>query len=142
MRATAAQATTYVSKESKRGAALALAFFACVVTLVPLGVGADLKLLARIAGGVLWVAAVLAALLALDRLFQADYEDGSLDLIALSPLPLEVTALANMPSREQLLATLLGTMQAPITQFVRTLNEVPTKFVRGLAAVRDAKETA
>ena len=42
-----------------------------------------------------------------------------------------------MPSREELLAKLLGTMQAPITQFVRTLNEVPTKFVRGLAAVRD-----
>jgi heme exporter protein B len=76
------------------GAALALAFFACVVTLVPLGVGADMRLLARIAGGVLWVAAVLAALLSLDRLFQADYEDGSLDLIALSPLSLEVTALA------------------------------------------------
>jgi heme exporter protein B len=78
------------------GAGLALAFFACVVTLVPLGVGADLKLLARIAGGVLWVAAVLAALLSLDRLFQADYEDGSLDLIALSPLALEVTALAKI----------------------------------------------
>jgi heme exporter protein B len=76
------------------GAALALAFFACVVTLVPLGVGADMRLLARIAGGVLWVAAVLAALLSLGRLFQADYEDGSLDLIALSPLSLEVTALA------------------------------------------------
>jgi heme exporter protein B len=76
------------------GAALALAFFACVVTLVPLGVGADMRLLARVAGGVLWVAAVLAALLALDRLFQADYEDGSLDLIVLSPLSLEVTALA------------------------------------------------
>ncbi len=76
------------------GAALALAFFACVVTLVPLGVGADMRLLARIAGGVLWVAAVLAALLSLDRLFQADYEDGSLDLIVLSPLSLEVTALA------------------------------------------------
>ncbi len=53
-----------------------------------------------------------------------------------------VKALATMPSREELLAKLLGTMQAPITQFVRTLNEVPTKFVRGLAAVRDAKETA
>ena len=78
------------------GAALALAFFACVVTLVPLGVGADLKLLARIAGGVLWVAAVLAALLSLDRLFQADYEDGSLDLIALSPLSLELTSLAKI----------------------------------------------
>lgn len=53
-----------------------------------------------------------------------------------------VKALATMPSRGELLSKLLGTMQAPITQFVRTLNEVPTKFVRGLAAVRDAKETA
>lgn len=53
-----------------------------------------------------------------------------------------VKALATMPSRDELLAKLLGTMQAPITQFVRTLNEVPTKFVRGLAAVRDQKEAA
>jgi large subunit ribosomal protein L10 len=53
-----------------------------------------------------------------------------------------VRALATMPSREELLSKLLGTMQAPIAQFVRTLNEVPTKFVRGLAAVRDAKQTA
>ena len=51
-----------------------------------------------------------------------------------------VKALATMPSREELLSKLLGTMQAPIAQFVRTLNEVPTKFVRGLAAVRDQKE--
>ena len=54
----------------------------------------------------------------------------------------EVTALANMPSREQLLATLLGTMQAPVVKFVQTLNEVPGRFVRTLAAVRDQKEKA
>ena len=54
----------------------------------------------------------------------------------------EVAALANLPSREELLAKLLGTMQAPITKFVQTLNEVPTKFVRGLAAVRDQKQAA
>jgi large subunit ribosomal protein L10 len=52
----------------------------------------------------------------------------------------EVGNLALMPSREQLLATLLGTMQAPIAKFVQTLNEVPGKFVRTLAAVRDQKE--
>ena len=51
--------------------------------------------------------------------------------------PKDVGNLASMPSREELLSKLLGTMQAPVTQFVRTLNEVPTKFVRGLAAVRD-----
>ncbi len=77
-------------------AMLALAFFAAVATLVPLGVGADLRLLARIAAGVLWVAAVLASLLALDRLFQADFEDGSLDVIALSPLSLEQISSAKL----------------------------------------------
>jgi heme exporter protein B len=77
-------------------ALLALAFFAAVATLVPLAVGADLRLLSRVAGGVLWVAAVLAALLALDRLFQADYEDGSLDLIALSPVSLEAASFAKI----------------------------------------------
>jgi len=54
----------------------------------------------------------------------------------------EITALASLPSREQLLATLVGTMQAPIVRLVRTLNEVPTKLVRALAAVRDAKQAA
>jgi large subunit ribosomal protein L10 len=53
-----------------------------------------------------------------------------------------VKALATMPSRDELLSKLLGTMQAPIAQFVRTLHEVPTKFVRGLAAVRDQKQAA
>ncbi len=77
-------------------AALALAFFAAVATLVPLGVGADLRLLMRVAAGVLWVAAVLAALLSLDRMFQADFEDGSLDVIALSPLSLETIAATKM----------------------------------------------
>ena len=52
----------------------------------------------------------------------------------------DIKALAQLPSREELLAKLLGTMQAPIAKFVQTLNEVPTKFVRGLAAVRDAKQ--
>jgi heme exporter protein B len=85
-----------LAARSGGGAALALSFFALVATLVPLGVGADLHLLSRVAGGVLWVAAVLSALLSLDRLFQGDFEDGSLDLIALSPLPLELTALAKI----------------------------------------------
>jgi large subunit ribosomal protein L10 len=53
-----------------------------------------------------------------------------------------VKALATMPSRDELLAKLMGTMQAPVAKFVRTLNEVPTSFVRGLAAVRDQKQAA
>lgn len=85
-----------LAARSGGSAALALAFFALVATLVPLGVGADLRLLARIAGGVLWVGAVLAALLSLDRLYQGDFDDGSLDVIALSPLSLEQVALAKL----------------------------------------------
>ena len=54
----------------------------------------------------------------------------------------DINALAKLPGREELLATLVGAMQAPITKFVRTLSEVPSKFVRTLAAVRDAKEAA
>jgi large subunit ribosomal protein L10 len=54
----------------------------------------------------------------------------------------EVGQLATMPSREELLAKLMGTMQAPIAKFVQTLNEVPGKFVRTVAAVRDQKEKA
>ncbi len=80
------------------GAMLALAFFASVAALVPLGVGPEMDLLARIAGGVLWVAAALAVLLSLDRLFQADYDDGSLDILALSPMSLERVAAAKILS--------------------------------------------
>ena len=54
----------------------------------------------------------------------------------------DVKALAALPSRDELLAKLMGTMQAPVSKFVQTLNEVPTKFARGLAAVRDQKEAA
>jgi len=52
----------------------------------------------------------------------------------------DIAALATLPSRDELLSSLLGTMQAPVAKFVRTLNEIPTKFVRGLAAVRDQKQ--
>jgi heme exporter protein B len=78
------------------GAMLAAMFFLTVSAMVPLGVGAELPVLARIAGGVLWVAAVLSALLSLDRLFQADFEDGNLDLLALAPLSLEGVVVAKM----------------------------------------------
>ena len=73
---------------------LVVVFFVLAVTLFPLGVGPDTIILSRIASGVIWVAALLAAMISLDRLFQADFEDGSLDLIALSSLPLEISVLA------------------------------------------------
>lgn len=71
------------------GFGLSLAFFLIVAVLVPLGVGPKGDILARIAPGVLWVAALLACLLSLDRIFALDYEDGSLDLLATAPIPLE-----------------------------------------------------
>ena len=54
----------------------------------------------------------------------------------------QIAALASLPSRNELIAKLMGTMQAPIAKLVRTMNEVPAKFVRALAAVRDAKQAA
>ncbi len=70
----------------------ALGFFLIVVSLMPLGLGPDLNLLARIAAGVLWIALLLAALLSLNRIFEADYEDGTLDVLATGPLPLELVS--------------------------------------------------
>jgi heme exporter protein B len=74
--------------------ALGLIFFLMIVTLVPFSLGPDLNLLSRIGPAILWLAAVLATLIGLDRLFQADEEDGSLDLMIASPLPLELVVLA------------------------------------------------
>ncbi len=75
---------------------LALAFFAASAALVPLGIGPQMRLLSAVAAGILWVSAVLAALLSLDRLFQADFDDGSLDVLALGPRSLESIAAAKM----------------------------------------------
>ena len=72
----------------------ALGFYLIVVTLLPLGLGPDLNLLSRIAPGVLWIALLLAALLSLQRIFETDHEDGSLEVMALSDMPLELVAAA------------------------------------------------
>ncbi|MGR3524576.1 MAG: heme exporter protein CcmB [Paracoccaceae bacterium] len=71
------------------GFGLGLAFFLIVVVLVPFGVGPDSGLLAVIAPGILWLGALLSCLLSLDRIFALDWEDGSLDLLATAPLPME-----------------------------------------------------
>lgn len=75
-------------------AAMVVAFFVLTVVLFPFGVGPEPELLQRIAPGIIWVTALLAALLSLERLFQTDYEDGSLEALALMPLPLEAQVLA------------------------------------------------
>src|SRR4029453_11123627 len=74
--------------------AVVLAFFVVATVLFPLGIGPQANILARIAAGVLWCTALFASMLSLDRLFAADYEDGSLDLLLLAPWPLELAALA------------------------------------------------
>jgi len=76
------------------GALMGALFFLIVVVMAPFAVGPDLKLLARIGPAILWLGALLASLLALDRLFATDYEDGSLDLLMTSPMPLELTIAA------------------------------------------------
>ncbi len=95
----------------------ALGFYLMVVAILPLGLGPDLKLLSRIAPGVLWIALLLSALLSADRIFHADHEDGTLEALSLGPLPLELVALAKACAHWlttalplALLAPLLGLM--------------------------------
>ena len=76
------------------GGELALVFFLTLVVLVPFALGPDLNLLSRIGPAILWLGALLSVLIGLDRLFQSDEEDGSLDLIRASALPLELAVLA------------------------------------------------
>ena len=76
------------------GPLLALGFYAAVTTLVPLATGPDPRRLSAIAPGVAWVGLALASLLSLERLFERDFEDGALELLALGPLPLEAVAAA------------------------------------------------
>lgn len=74
--------------------AMAVMFFVLAALLFPFGIGPEPELLSRVAAGIIWVTALLAALLALDRMFQDDWQDGTLELIRLSPLPLELAVLA------------------------------------------------
>jgi heme exporter protein B len=76
------------------GALVGLVFFLAVVTIVPFAVGPDLNLLSRIGPAILWIGALLATLLGLDRLFQDDRDDGSLDLVFLANVPMELVVLA------------------------------------------------
>ena len=103
----------------REGGALgtALGFYLVVVAMLPLSLGPDLNLLSRIAAGVLWVALLLSALLSLPRLFEADYEDGVLEVMAMSPVPLAAAVVAKALAHWlttgvplALLAPLLGLM--------------------------------
>ena len=71
------------------GFGLGMTFFLIVVILVPLGIGPDMEILSKVSVGILWVGALLACVLSLDRIFSLDYDDGTLELLLTSPIPLE-----------------------------------------------------
>lgn len=75
---------------------MVIAFFVVAVVLFPFGVGPEPNMLARIGPGVIWVAALLAAMLSMDRMFMGDYEDGSLELLVLAPVQLEIVVLTKV----------------------------------------------
>ncbi|WP_019645736.1 heme exporter protein CcmB [Novispirillum itersonii] len=97
-------------------------FFVLTVVLFPFGVGPETGVLERIAAGVLWVTALLASMLSLDRLFQADYEDGSLDLITLSPVPLSLLVMGKVAAH-WLTTGLPLLLAAPVLAVLLHLNQ-------------------
>ena len=86
----------YLALRQGMDSIMVVTFFIIAVVLFPLGVGPEPTILARISSGVIWVAALLASMLSLERLFQTDYEDGSLELLALQPVALELTIAAKI----------------------------------------------
>jgi heme exporter protein B len=102
------------------GAGTALGFFLTVVVLLPLGIGPDLALLQRIAPGALWIALLLSVLLSAERIFQADYEDGSLELFTLGPAALELVVGAKAVAH-WLTAGLPLALAAPLLGFLLNL---------------------
>lgn len=102
------------------GAGTALGFFLTVVVLLPIGLGPDQALLARIAAGSLWIALLLSVLLSADRIFQQDYEDGSLDIMAMGPVPFELVALAKAVAH-WLSTSLPLSVAAPVLGFLLNL---------------------
>jgi len=99
------------------GAALSAAFFALIVVLAPFGLGPDTAQLKSAAPGLLWIAALLATLLGLERVIQPDAEDGTLDLLRLSPLPLELIVLAKIVGHwltSGLMITILAPLLGPL----------------------------
>jgi heme exporter protein B len=103
------------------GAGTALGFFLTVVVLLPIGIGPDQALLARIAPGALWIALLLSVLLSADRIFQQDYEDGSLDLMTMGPVPFELVALAKAVAH-WLSSSLPLAIAAPLLGFLVNLD--------------------
>jgi heme exporter protein B len=110
------------------GALIGVLFFLIVVTLIPFAIGPDLMLLARIGPAILWLGALLATLLALDRLIAMDHEDGSLDLILMARVPLEV-ALAAKALAHWLTTGLPLVIAAPLLGLLLNLDPAATGAV-------------
>ena len=128
------------------GGGMAVFFFLTVVAIVPLGVGPDRPVLELLAPGMLWVGLLLASLLTLDRMFQADVEDGSFDLLSMGPLPLELVAVAkslplvvaapvlgillNLPPERMPLLVLTMLVGTPALSFIGAVGAALTVGVR------------
>jgi len=119
------------------GAGTAFGFFLAVIVLLPLGLGPDQALLQRLAPGALWIALLLSVLLSADRIFQQDYEDGSLDIMAMGPVPLEIVTLAKA-SAHWLSASLPLALAAPLLGFLINLDfalVLPLAFAMAVGSV-------
>ena len=119
------------------GAGTALGFFLAVVVLLPIGLGPDQALLQRLAPGALWIALLLSVLLSAGHIFQQDYDDGSLDVMAMGPVPLELVALAKAVAH-WLSASLPLAIAAPFLGFLINLEPraiLPLALAMGLGSV-------
>lgn len=101
---------------------MVVGFFVLTVTLFPFGLGPESNLLERTAAGILWVTALLASMLSLDRLFQGDYEDGSLELLTLTPTALEILVIGKVIAH-WLTTALPMLLAAPVLALLLHLNE-------------------
>jgi heme exporter protein B len=119
------------------GAGTALGFFLAVLVLLPIGLGPDQAMLQRLAPGALWIALLLSVLLSADRIFQQDYEDGSLDIMAMGPVPLEIIALGKAVAH-WLSTSLPLAIAAPLLGFLINLDPkaiVPLAFAMGIGSI-------
>jgi heme exporter protein B len=119
------------------GVGTALGFFLTVVVLLPIGLGPDQALLQRMAPGSLWIALLLSVLLSADRIFQQDYEDGSLDIMAMGPVPFELVVLAKAVAH-WLSTSLPLAIAAPLLGFLINLEPAaifPLALAMGVGSV-------
>jgi heme exporter protein B len=128
-----------IARRSGAGASTGIVFFLVLAAIFPFAVGPDLNLLARIGPAILWIATLLSTLLGLDRLFQADHEDGSLDLMLMSEAPLELIVLTKSAAH-WLVTALPLVILAPVfglalAQDVPALGRVTLSLLAGTPAL-------